>query len=84
MLLKTSSFASVLEIYKTARAILCKHIAAVEWMDSYSFDAVMKNTTSTNPFTSQNDLGKDYYLLIEANADQAESSLNSIIEEFYY
>jgi len=67
---RCSTYNDVLNVYKTAKKTLNRNLAAIEWMDSYSFKLVTDNLAHVeNPFNEDCELDNDYYVLVEINTN---------------
>ncbi|KRX06433.1 FAD-linked oxidase-like, C-terminal [Pseudocohnilembus persalinus] len=76
------SYNDVLQVYKTARQTLNKNLAAIEWMDSWAFNAVFDSFNHiNNPFDNKGENGQDYYVLVEINSNHAMEELEDMFFE---
>ncbi|EAR83770.1 FAD linked oxidase family protein (macronuclear) [Tetrahymena thermophila SB210] len=81
LFIKTSSFQNILQIHNIAKSEIGKNLAAIEWMDSYAYKAVMENIkTAKDVFDSQNKIDQSYYVLIEINTN---FNKDLVVEQFY-
>lgn len=76
--IKTNSYSKIMKIHHLAKEVIGKNLAAIEWMDSYAYKAVMENIkTAKNVFESSNKIDDSYYVLLEVNTN---ANIDAIIE----